>query len=189
MLAELWPIMDRCTVISKREIFYLWPFGLASWLWGTVFINRTRAKDAQETVNQAAKTIKTRQVSWDISVNTLRHVTLRFRPIYRPHEIKTWEKEKQSPRNLMDASELTSRKLNYLTHDVAGRCIKNHRKNENPEYIFQEISSDFIAVTFRSNERTIIISEFFNWKISNESNLHKLRKTHNMQGERVWFVN
>ncbi|KAF6211911.1 hypothetical protein GE061_012428 [Apolygus lucorum] len=61
VLAELWPVMDRCTVISKREIFYLWPFGLASWLWGTVFINRGRAKDAQETVNQTSKTINTRK--------------------------------------------------------------------------------------------------------------------------------
>lgn len=34
VLAELWPIMPRCTVISKREVFWLWPFGLATWLWG-----------------------------------------------------------------------------------------------------------------------------------------------------------
>lgn len=34
VLAELWPIMPRCTVISKKEVFWLWPFGLATWLWG-----------------------------------------------------------------------------------------------------------------------------------------------------------
>ncbi|XP_073981529.1 1-acyl-sn-glycerol-3-phosphate acyltransferase alpha-like isoform X2 [Rhodnius prolixus] len=57
VLAEIWPVLHRCTVISKREIFYLWPFGLACWLWGTVFINRMSGKDAQEAINKAALTI------------------------------------------------------------------------------------------------------------------------------------
>nr|CAD7204614.1 unnamed protein product [Timema douglasi] len=35
VLAELWPRLERCFVISKKEVFYLWPFGLAAWLWGT----------------------------------------------------------------------------------------------------------------------------------------------------------
>lgn len=37
VLAELWPIMPRCTVISKREVFWLGPFGLATWLWGKYY--------------------------------------------------------------------------------------------------------------------------------------------------------
>lgn len=63
VLAELWPIMDRCAVISKKEIFYIWPFGLASWLWGTIFIDRLNAEKAQESINKTGKVIKDRKVS------------------------------------------------------------------------------------------------------------------------------
>ncbi|KAF9795289.1 hypothetical protein SFRURICE_004661, partial [Spodoptera frugiperda] len=39
-LAIIWPLMSRCTVVSKRSLQYLVPFGTATWLWGTVFIDR-----------------------------------------------------------------------------------------------------------------------------------------------------
>lgn len=54
--------MDDCTVISKKEVFYLWPFGLATWLWGTIFIDRLNAEKAQESVNKTGKTIRDRKV-------------------------------------------------------------------------------------------------------------------------------
>ncbi|XP_050312830.1 1-acyl-sn-glycerol-3-phosphate acyltransferase alpha [Anthonomus grandis grandis] len=60
VLACLWPIMDNCTVISKREILYIQPFGLASWLWGTIFISRG-SKDAQHAVNETGEIIKERK--------------------------------------------------------------------------------------------------------------------------------
>lgn len=63
VLAELWPVMERCTVISKREVFYLWPFGLAAWLWGTIFINRVNNEQAQVTVNRTGQTIRTNKVN------------------------------------------------------------------------------------------------------------------------------
>lgn len=55
--------MDRCAVISKKEIFYIWPFGLASWLWGTIFIDRLNAEKAQDSINKTGKIIKDRKVS------------------------------------------------------------------------------------------------------------------------------
>ncbi|KAK9744411.1 Acyltransferase [Popillia japonica] len=61
VLAELWPVMDRCTVISKREIFYLWPFGLAAWLWGTIFIDRLNARSAQKSINSTGAIIRDRK--------------------------------------------------------------------------------------------------------------------------------
>lgn len=61
ILAYLWPIMPNSTVISKKEIFYIQPFGLASWLWGTIFINRVNAKDAQSAVNKTGEIIRKRQ--------------------------------------------------------------------------------------------------------------------------------
>lgn len=62
VLSEIWPVMDRCTVISKKEIFYFWPFGLASWLWGTIFIDRLNKESAQKTINKTGETINQRQV-------------------------------------------------------------------------------------------------------------------------------
>lgn len=63
VLAKLWPAMPNSTVISKKEILYFQPFGLASWLWGTIFIDRVRKEDAQAAVNKAGQTIKTKKVS------------------------------------------------------------------------------------------------------------------------------
>lgn len=63
VLAELWPVMDRCAVISKKEIFYVWPFGLAAWLWGTIYIDRFNAEKAQDSINKTGKIIKDRKVS------------------------------------------------------------------------------------------------------------------------------
>jgi len=61
VLAELWPIMDRCAVISKKEIFYIWPFGLAAWLWGTIFIDRLNGSKAKNTINKTGDIIKNRK--------------------------------------------------------------------------------------------------------------------------------
>ena len=57
VLAELWVRIDRCAVISKREIFWLWPFGLAAWLWGTIFIDRLNPEQAQDTVNRTGERV------------------------------------------------------------------------------------------------------------------------------------
>lgn len=57
VLGELWPVLERCTVVSKKEVLYLGPFGWASWLWGTIFINRGSG-DAHDTVNSTAKSIQ-----------------------------------------------------------------------------------------------------------------------------------
>lgn len=61
VLAELWPVMDRCTVISKKEVFYLGPFGLATWLWGTIFIDRLNPEKAQHAINTTGDTIRERR--------------------------------------------------------------------------------------------------------------------------------
>lgn len=62
VLAELWPIMDRCTVIAKKEVLYLGPFGLASWLWGSIFIDRFHPDKARASINKTANIIKQGQV-------------------------------------------------------------------------------------------------------------------------------
>lgn len=54
---QLWPIMGRCTVIAKNAVFWVWPFGLAAWLSGLVFIPRTKSDEAKNVLNNAVKKI------------------------------------------------------------------------------------------------------------------------------------
>lgn len=62
VLGELWLTMDHCSVISKKEILYLGPFGLACWLWGTVFINRGNVEESRQTINATAESIRLKKV-------------------------------------------------------------------------------------------------------------------------------
>lgn len=57
VLAVLWPLMERCTVVSKRSLQYLVPFGTATWMWGTVFIDRG-AKSAKSVLNKQTEAVK-----------------------------------------------------------------------------------------------------------------------------------
>ncbi|XP_072936229.1 putative 1-acyl-sn-glycerol-3-phosphate acyltransferase acl-2 [Epargyreus clarus] len=57
VLAVLWPLMARCTVVSKRSLQYLVPFGTAAWMWGTVFIDRG-ASSARSVLNKQSEAVK-----------------------------------------------------------------------------------------------------------------------------------
>ncbi|KAJ3640669.1 hypothetical protein Zmor_027216 [Zophobas morio] len=61
VLGKLWPAMDNCAVISKKEILYFQPFGSAAWLWGTIFIDRVKKENAQAAVNKTGETIRSRK--------------------------------------------------------------------------------------------------------------------------------
>ncbi|XP_062548999.1 1-acyl-sn-glycerol-3-phosphate acyltransferase alpha isoform X2 [Armigeres subalbatus] len=61
VLAYLWPIIGRATVVAKREVLYMFPFGLASWLWGTLFIDRKNKNTAKSTINKESKAINEKQ--------------------------------------------------------------------------------------------------------------------------------
>ncbi|KRT81719.1 hypothetical protein AMK59_5396, partial [Oryctes borbonicus] len=58
---DIWSIMDKCTVVAKKELFYAWPFGLAAWLCGLIFIDRMNLEKARKTMEEAAESIKTKQ--------------------------------------------------------------------------------------------------------------------------------
>ncbi|XP_044595718.1 1-acyl-sn-glycerol-3-phosphate acyltransferase beta [Cotesia glomerata] len=60
VLGELWPVLERCTVIAKNAVLYLGSYGLASWLWGTIFIDRKNS-NAQNKVNSTIEIIKKRR--------------------------------------------------------------------------------------------------------------------------------
>jgi lysophosphatidate acyltransferase len=54
--------MDKCTVVAKKELFYAWPFGLAAWLCGLIFIDRLNSDKARATINKATTLIKEKKV-------------------------------------------------------------------------------------------------------------------------------
>ncbi|KAI4492116.1 hypothetical protein M0802_010013 [Mischocyttarus mexicanus] len=58
VLAELWLVMERCTVISKKEILYFGPFGFAAWLWGTIFIDRKNPDKSRDAINSTCQYIQ-----------------------------------------------------------------------------------------------------------------------------------
>ncbi|XP_008547800.1 1-acyl-sn-glycerol-3-phosphate acyltransferase alpha [Microplitis demolitor] len=60
VLAELWPVLERCTVIAKKAVLYLGSYGLASWLWGTIFIDRKNS-NAHNKVNSTVEIINKRK--------------------------------------------------------------------------------------------------------------------------------
>ena len=59
---DLWPVMDKCTAVAKKEIFYAWPVGLAAWLCGLIFIDRMNSEKARSALNTATKEIKDKKV-------------------------------------------------------------------------------------------------------------------------------
>lgn len=61
VLACLWPVVGRATVVAKREVLYMFPFGLASWLWGTLFIDRKNRSSAKTAINKESKAINEKQ--------------------------------------------------------------------------------------------------------------------------------
>ncbi|GBP76940.1 1-acyl-sn-glycerol-3-phosphate acyltransferase alpha [Eumeta japonica] len=43
---NIWHVMGKVASIARKEVFYVWPFGLAAYLAGVVFIDRNNPKDA-----------------------------------------------------------------------------------------------------------------------------------------------
>ncbi|XP_030380540.1 putative 1-acyl-sn-glycerol-3-phosphate acyltransferase acl-2 [Scaptodrosophila lebanonensis] len=60
VLAYLWPVIGRATVVSKREILYIPFFGLGAWLWGTLYINRSSKTDSINSLQKEAIAIRER---------------------------------------------------------------------------------------------------------------------------------
>lgn len=61
---DIWPVMDKCTVVAKKELFYAWPFGLAAWLCGLIFIDRMNSEKARNVLNEATEYIKRKKVMY-----------------------------------------------------------------------------------------------------------------------------
>jgi len=59
---NIWHVMDKCAPVAKKELFYVWPFGLAAWLAGIVYIDRLNSKKAHQQLANASKLMKTHKV-------------------------------------------------------------------------------------------------------------------------------
>lgn len=46
------------TVVAKRSILYIFPFGVCAWLCGLVFIDRYAVQKAKTTMNKAMEKLK-----------------------------------------------------------------------------------------------------------------------------------
>jgi lysophosphatidate acyltransferase len=62
VLAVLWPLLGRATVVAKKELMYLFPFSFGIYLWGTIFIDRKSTKDAHQTLDVQSEEIIQKQV-------------------------------------------------------------------------------------------------------------------------------
>lgn len=61
-------------MVAKRELFYAWPFGLAAWLCGLIFINRFQTNRSRDQLNEASKHIKANKIKlWIFPEGTRRN--------------------------------------------------------------------------------------------------------------------
>lgn len=72
---HMWPIMKRCTVIAKRELFWIWPFGLAAWLSGLIFIDRKHPDKAKQQMLDCTDDLKKSNTKLWIFPEGTRHNT------------------------------------------------------------------------------------------------------------------
>ncbi|XP_037038270.1 1-acyl-sn-glycerol-3-phosphate acyltransferase alpha [Bradysia coprophila] len=71
---DIWPVMNKCTVVAKRELFYAWPFGLAAWLCGLIFIDRMQSDKARNSLCDATELIKKKKIKlWIFPEGTRRN--------------------------------------------------------------------------------------------------------------------
>lgn len=60
----IWHLMEKCTAIARKKVFWIWPFGLLAWLAGVVFIDRVPSNEkTYKTVNKAAEYVCSQRVS------------------------------------------------------------------------------------------------------------------------------
>jgi lysophosphatidate acyltransferase len=59
---HLWPLMRKCAPVIKKEMLYIWPFGLSTWLGGGIFIDRSDTEKSISTLNNVIQDIKRKKV-------------------------------------------------------------------------------------------------------------------------------
>lgn len=90
VLGMLKYLPDRMTILSKKELKYIGTFGIAAWLSGLIFIDRSKKSDARKTMNQTVDIILRERVCF-ILLTYLGVKMFSFRPScgYFPKEQDT----------------------------------------------------------------------------------------------------
>lgn len=60
---NIWHVMGKCASIAKKEVFYVWPFGLSAYLAGVVFIDRNSPKESYRQLNVTSELMVKNKVS------------------------------------------------------------------------------------------------------------------------------
>ncbi|XP_041974260.1 1-acyl-sn-glycerol-3-phosphate acyltransferase alpha-like isoform X2 [Aricia agestis] len=62
---NIWHVVVKIAAVARKELFYIWPFGLAAYLAGVVFIDRNNSKDAYKTLKATSDVmIKNKTKIW-----------------------------------------------------------------------------------------------------------------------------
>ncbi|KAF9795286.1 hypothetical protein SFRURICE_004658, partial [Spodoptera frugiperda] len=62
---NIWDVVDKLAAIAKKELFYIWPFGLSAYLAGVVFIDRSNAKGAYKQLKMTSEVmVKNKTKIW-----------------------------------------------------------------------------------------------------------------------------
>lgn len=61
---NIWDVMKRCAPVAKKELFWVWPFGLGAWLGGVVFIDRVHPAKAHQQLARASRLIADNTKLW-----------------------------------------------------------------------------------------------------------------------------
>lgn len=73
-MLDMWHVMDKCTVVAKRELLYAVPFSFAAWLCGLVFIDRKHPEKAKSSMNDAMDFLKNNRIKlWIFPEGTRRN--------------------------------------------------------------------------------------------------------------------
>ncbi|XP_031850564.1 1-acyl-sn-glycerol-3-phosphate acyltransferase alpha isoform X2 [Nomia melanderi] len=80
VVSDLWLMNRRCAVIAKKEILFFGSFGIAAWLWGTIFISRQKSKEAHNIMNNTAQIIKDTKTNLFIFPEGSRHSNPKLLP-------------------------------------------------------------------------------------------------------------
>ncbi|CAH2100087.1 unnamed protein product [Euphydryas editha] len=62
---NIWHVAVKIAAVARKELFYIWPFGLSAYLAGVVFIDRNNSKDAYKTLKATSDAmIKNKTKLW-----------------------------------------------------------------------------------------------------------------------------
>lgn len=71
---NIWNVMGKTTVVAKKELLYVFPFGFCAYLCGLIFIDRHQVDKAKNTMNEAMHELKKKNIKlWIFPEGTRRN--------------------------------------------------------------------------------------------------------------------